>query len=148
MKNFNIYNINSSYISQLIKLERNCFSNPWSYKAFDESFKNTNYSFFAAINYDNIVIGYIGLYKIIDQGYITNIAVDKHFRNIGVASKLLKSTITYAKNNNIKFLSLEVRASNTSAINLYRKFNFSLVGLRKNFYTNPNENAYIFTLYL
>ena len=120
MKNFNIYNINSYYIDQLVDLEKSCFSSPWSYKSFSESFNNSNYNFFAAIT-NNKVIGYIGIYQIYKQCYITNIAVYKEYQRNGVASKLLKTVINFSISANFDFISLEVRESNIAAINLYQK---------------------------
>lgn len=147
MKNFNIHNINSQYINQLVKLEKSCFSSPWSYKSFSESFNNSNYNFFAA-TINNKVIGYIGIYQIYKQCYITNIAVYKEYRRKGVASKLLETVISFSKSSDFDFISLEVRESNIVAINLYEKLGFQKIGRRKNFYIKPQEDAFIFTLYL
>lgn len=148
MKNFNIYNISSSYINQLVDLENECFSTPWSFQSFDESFNNPNYIFFAAKDTNNNIIGYIGLYHILKQGYITNIAVSKKHRGIGVGSELLKTLIDHSVKNHFLFLSLEVRKSNLPAINLYKKFDFLNMGIRKNFYQDPQEDALIFNLNL
>lgn len=146
MKNFNINIINSCYIEQLVTLEQECFSTPWSYTTFYETLNSTNTTLFGAIAASNHLVGYVGVYNILKEGYITNIAVLKKYRNCGVASKLLKEVINYSIKNNMLFLTLEVRKSNLPAISLYEKFNFENVGTRKNFYIKPLEDALIYTL--
>ncbi|MBP0979849.1 MAG: ribosomal protein S18-alanine N-acetyltransferase [Oscillospiraceae bacterium] len=152
MKNYNIYNIRSldkkyykNYISNIFELESQCFSEPWSYQSFYQALDNPDYLFFLAIDNNNNLIGYLILYQVLKQGYITNLAVYKNFRNIGVASSLLDFLINYSKSNYFEFISLEVRKSNILAINLYKKFGFNKVGERKNFYIKPTENALILT---
>lgn len=148
MKNFNINYINSSYIDQLVNLEKESFSTPWSYSSFYDSFNNKNYKFIAAIGENNNILGYIGSYNILEQCYITNIAVYHQYKNQGVASQLLDKLISNSIINHIDIISLEVRISNIIAIKLYKKFNFKQVGIRKNFYQNPIEDAFIFNLTL
>ena len=91
------------------------------------------------------VLGYLGISVILDEGYITNIAVFPEFRKKGIASKLLEFLFDFAKQKELSFVSLEVRESNMPAISLYKKFGFENEGFRKNFYTNPKENAIIMT---
>ena len=146
MKNFNIIIINSYYIEQLVAIEKECFNSPWSYTSLYETLNNVNATFLGAVDANNKLLGYIGIYNILKEGYITNIAVLKEYRNLGIASKLITDVINYSSNNNMLFLTLEVRKSNVPAINLYEKFNFKQVGIRKNFYTNPLEDALIYTL--
>ena len=79
------------------------------------------------------------------EAYITNIAVFPEYRRQGVAQKLLQKAIDGAKSRDCVFITLEVRKSNSNAIALYEKLDFKNVGERKNFYTNPTENAIIMT---
>ena len=85
---------------------------------------------------------------VLDEGYIANLAVKKAYRRQGVAEALLSKVIETAKENNLSFVSLEVRESNTPAIKLYEKFRFSKQGVRKDFYRSPKENGLILTKYL
>lgn len=152
MKNFNIYNIKSldkkyykNYINSILEIENKCFSQPWSYQSFYQALDNPNYLFFIAIKKNNSLVGYLILYEVLKQGFITNLGVSESFRNMGVASELLKLLINYSNINYFEFISLEVRKSNIPAINLYKKFGFQQVGERRKFYINPTEDALIFT---
>ena len=83
---------------------------------------------------------------ILDEFYISNVATDILYRNNGIATKLIDTLISELKNKNCVFATLEVRQSNKNAISLYEKFGFENLGIRKNFYSFPIENAYIYTL--
>ena len=87
----------------------------------------------------------MGLSCVLDEGYVTNIAVLPDYRRKGIASALLEQCISAAKQKNLSFVSLEVRKSNLAAIKLYEKFEFKIEGERKNFYECPKEDAYIMT---
>ena len=93
------------------------------------------------------VIGYAGLLVAADEGYITNVAVDPSRRRQGVAAQLLQVFDNFARGNQLAFLTLEVRPSNTAAIALYQGFGFEEVGRRKNYYDLPKEDALILTKY-
>ena len=131
------------HISQIAKLEEVCFSTPWSEKVIEDAYK-TGTKFFV-FEKDNIVLGYVGISAILDEGYITNVAVFPEYRNQGIASALLEYLFDIANDNGLSFISLEVRESNQNAISLYQKFGFKTEGKRKNFYTNPTEDALIMT---
>lgn len=133
-------------IPEVAKLEEKCFSSPWSGKALAESLKN-EFSYFVCAKSGEKVAGYAGMYYICGEGYVFNIAVDENFRKMKIGTNLLKHLIDFSKSKNLKFLSLEVRQSNIAAINLYEKLGFKNLGIRKNFYEFPKENAVIMTLY-
>ena len=88
----------------------------------------------------------MGLSKIVGEGYVTNIAVLPEYRRLGIGEKILGYVIDNTKAE-LEFISLEVRVSNIAAISLYEKFGFERAGLRKRFYTNPQEDAIIMTKY-
>lgn len=134
------------HIKDIAQLEKECFSEPWSENALSEELYNNCAVFFAAI-IDNKLAGYIGMHNICLQGYITNIAVFKQYRGKGIASALMEKIIGYAVKNNMEFISLEVRQSNHPAISLYVKYGFKEIGIRKNFYSKPCEDAVIMTRY-
>lgn len=140
---FTVCEITSRHIAQITRLEEVCFSTPWSSKAIEDAYK-TGTTFFVAEK-DGVILGYVGISAIIDEGYITNVAVFPEYRNKGVASALLRQLFSFAKEKNLSFISLEVRESNSNAISLYNKFGFKQEGKRKNFYTHPNEDALILT---
>lgn len=139
MQNDHVYGVNA--------LEKICFSQPWSLKSIEAELKNEHARFRVALN-EGKVIGYVGMYNICACGYVTNIAVDPEYRRMGVAKKLLEEIIKCGLNEETEFISLEVRESNVAAIRLYECLGFKNVGMRKNFYTKPIENAIIMTKYL
>lgn len=133
-------------LDETAELEAQCFSHPWSRKSLEDELNNETSLFFTATEEEK-VIGYIGMSVVVDEGYIFNVAVNKNFRKKGVGSALVETLVTYAKKNNLCFLTLEVRESNADARSLYEKFGFIRVGERKNYYSEPTENAVLMTRY-
>lgn len=131
------------HIKDIVKLEKVCFTTPWSEENLIRTFENGT-KFFVCEK-DGKVLGYVGLSAILDEGYITNIAVFPKYRKMGVATALIEHLFDFAKQNSLSFISLEVRVSNQNAISLYEKFGFKAEGKRKNFYTLPTEDALIMT---
>ncbi len=136
----------TEYIKQLAEIEKTCFSEPWSEKSLTDEIKKNTSTLLVYLE-NNTVLGYVGLQTVLDEGYITNIAVLPHYRRIGIAKALINELIFISENKELSFISLEVRESNTNAINLYNLYDFRNVGLRKNFYSFPTENAIIMTKY-
>ena len=141
---FQIKEAEYSHIKGIESLEKECFSDPWSANAIEESFA-AGTRFFTAVSGNGRVIGYVGISAILDEGYITNIAVSASQRKTGVGTLLLKRIFAFARKQGLAFVSLEVRASNQNAISLYEKHGFCREGERRDFYTNPKENAIIMT---
>lgn len=137
----------SGYLDDVYILETECFSHPWSKQSLEEELNNET-SLFLVAKEENEVIGYIGMSIVIDEGYIFNVAVRESYRNKGVATALINELVTYGKKNNFSFITLEVRESNLPAISLYSKFGFIKAGERKDYYSNPKENAILLTKYL
>ena len=127
-------------------IETECFSHPWSRESLESEIENQTSHFLVAIE-NNEVVGYIGMSIVIDEGYIFNVAVKENSRNKGVATALINELVTYGKKNNFCFITLEVRESNEPARSLYSKFGFIKVGERKDYYTDPKENAILMTKY-
>ena len=126
-------------IPEISEIERECFSHPWSEQSLRESFKNPD-AYFFVYREDGKIIGYISAEIILDEGYIMNIAVKPKFRGRGVGKALVRHMIKHFEND-LKFLTLEVRASNTAAISLYEKLGFAVIGRRKNYYQKEHEDA-------
>ena len=126
---------------KIAKLEKECFSSPWSEQAVLDSANSD--CVFVLYEDDGIVKGYAGLQIVLDEGYITNVAVCPSFRHQGIARALMEELIK--KLDTLSFISLEVRESNLAAINLYSGLGFKEEGKRKNFYDAPKEDARILT---
>ena len=124
-------------------LERECFSSPWSENAILES-ASADTVFFVYTENEKI-LGYAGLQIVLDEGYVTNIAVTKEARGRGIGKALVETLVAFAKDKSLAFISLEVRQSNVPAIALYKKFGFEDKGKRKAFYQHPTEDAIIMT---
>lgn len=135
----------ADHLDQVADLERTCFSAPWSRNMLAEELDNACAAFLVALDHTGAVVGYAGLQVILDEGYITNVAVRPEYRKQGVASRLLQVFVDFALGNSLAFLTLEVRPSNTAAIVLYGRHGFRTVGRRKNYYEHPREDALIMT---
>ena len=138
--------MNGDHLDEVAELERICFSVPWSRNMLAEELDNLLSAFLVALDDSGRVVGYAGLQVVLDEGYITNVAVRPGCRRMGVASLLLQVFLNFAKANKLAFLTLEVRASNYDAIALYGSRGFRSVGRRKNYYEHPKEDAIIMTL--
>ena len=136
----------SAHIDGVCKIEEACFAHPWSRQSVESELANENSVFIVAVEGEK-VIGYIGMSGVIDEGYIFNVAVNADFRRKGVGTALINELVTYGKKNNLCFITLEVRESNQAAISLYSDFGFIKVGERKNYYSDPAENAILMTKY-
>lgn len=128
----------------IAEIERHCFSTPWTAEQVKSSDDSTVF-FLAKVN--ERVVGYGGMYTVLDEGYVTNIGVIPEFRRQGIGAKIVNKLIDFSKEKALSFLSLEVRVSNIAAVELYKSFDFKEVGKRKNFYTSPKEDALIMTRY-
>ena len=135
----------ADHLDEVAELERICFSTPWSRNMLAEELDNALSAFLVALDESGKVVGYAGLQVVLDEGYITNVAVRPECRRQGIAGKLLQVFLDFAQGNHLAFLTLEVRASNYDAIALYGSRGFRSVGLRKNYYEHPKEDAIIMT---
>ena len=137
--------MSGEHLDEVAELERICFSTPWSRNMLAEELDNLLAAFLVALDDNDRVVGYAGVHVILDEGYITNVAVRPECRQQGIAGKLLQVFLDFAQANHLAFLTLEVRASNHTAIMLYGSRGFRSVGRRKNYYEHPKEDAIIMT---
>ncbi|WP_298033776.1 ribosomal protein S18-alanine N-acetyltransferase [uncultured Dysosmobacter sp.] len=137
--------MNADHLDEVAELERICFSAPWSRNMLAEELDNALSAFLVALDDTDRVVGYAGLQVVLDEGYITNVAVRPECRRKGIAGKLLQVFLDFAQGNHLAFLTLEVRASNYDAIALYGSRGFRSAGRRKNYYEHPKEDAIIMT---
>lgn len=160
-------------IPQAVEIENQCFSTPWSEKSFEESITREDTLFLVCEescpaqsgnetntqlqesdrmsdenavvqnNPNTIITGYIGMYLSFDEASITNVAVHPFYRKNGYGRQLVSAAKKLAKEKQIERIFLEVRVSNAPAIALYQELGFENLGIRKNFYDHPKEDAYI-----
>jgi len=129
-------------LDQIVSIEKICFSLPWSKESFINELKNEN-AYYQCAEESGKIAGYMGMWRIIDECHITNVAVLPECRNKGIASGLIHKMVEICRCSEISSMTLEVRASNIPAINLYKKFGFYSVGKRPNYYSKPAEDALI-----
>ena len=130
----------TSDAEKIAEIEQLCFSVPWSGTSVREFIENPLAVMITA-KANGSIVGYVGLYSVADEADIANVAVIPEYRRCGIAKALITQALLYSKEKGIKKLMLEVRASNIAAINLYKSFGFICVGTRKNYYTQPKEDA-------
>ncbi len=134
-------------ITEIAELEKNCFSEPWSEKSLTEELSNQTARFYV-LRQGEELLGYIGANNICDEVYITNVAVNESCRGKGYGKTLVNHLVKQSENENAYFVTLEVRERNESAIALYESCGFKQVGRRKGFYSKPQEDALLYTIYL
>lgn len=134
-----------AHLPALAEIERACFHAPWSEAALRAELGK---GIFLVAQAEGRIVGYAGCQTVLDEGYITNVAVAPTFRRQGAARALLAALASRARAQGLSFVTLEVRASNAPAIALYAGAGYVPVGTRKNFYRAPQEDAVLMTLYL
>ena len=132
----------ADHVSQVAELEKICFSDPWSENSITYELTNPLSLWLIAVEGDKVA-GYVGSQSVMGESDMMNVAVHPDFRRQGVAEKLVLELVAALAKKDNHCLTLEVRASNVSAISLYEKLGFAQVGLRKNYYRNPKEDALI-----
>lgn len=133
-----------SDIDAVIAVEAKAYGeHHWSKESFFNELSNDLARYFAALDENDNLIGYAGCWQILEEAHITNIAVDINHRRKYIGEALLKTIIDKCYEEQIKYITLEVRISNTAAISLYEKYGFKSLGERKGYYQNNNEDALI-----
>ena len=144
---YRILDAQKEHLSQLEALEQQCFSVPWTLKQLESQLPDDQHCFLVALDGDK-VLGYVGLMYVLDEGYISNVAVAPQARRKGIGDALIAQLLLWARENDLTFVTLEVRESNQAAIALYKKHGFQTVGMRKKYYDFPKENAILMTIFL
>ena len=137
-----ILQMTADHVSQVAGLEKICFSDPWSEKSVASELTNPLSLWLVALEGERVA-GYVGSQSVMGESDMMNVAVHPDFRRQGVGELLVKELIAALAQKENTCLTLEVRASNSPAISLYEKLGFAQVGLRKNYYRNPKEDALI-----
>ncbi|WP_257351393.1 ribosomal protein S18-alanine N-acetyltransferase [Pseudalkalibacillus decolorationis] len=130
-------------LEAILKIEHSSFPNPWSRTAFYNEVVNNHFATYLLLEIEGVVIGYCGIWVIIDEAHITNIAILPEYRGNNYGGALFRKAIDEARRLGAKTMTLEVRLSNHVAQNLYRKFGFENGGIRKNYYTDNGEDALV-----
>ncbi len=132
-----------SEVDEVLKIEEQAYGeHHWSKDSFYGELSNNLAHYYSAF-YNGELVGYAGSWQVIDETHITTLAVKSEFRRKKIAEALLKNILEDCYKNGIKYLTLEVRVSNTAAIKLYEKYGFKSLGERKGYYQNNNEDALI-----
>ena len=142
---YTVCDVTAAHIPQIELLEQQCFSMPWTAEQLESQMKDVQHEFIAAISPEGNVLGYVGMMYVLDEGYISNVAVSPNHRRQGIADELIDRLCVICETLKLSFVTLEVRAGNGPAIALYEKHGFQRVGLRKNYYERPREDALIMT---
>ena len=142
-----ILDVTEAMLPQIERLEEQCFSLPWTLNMLRSQLPDGQHVFLAALDRER-VLGYVGMMTVLDEGYISNVAVDPAARRQGLGDRLITALLERAEERGLAFVTLEVRESNAPAIALYEKHGFRPVGLRKNYYEQPKENALLMTKFL
>ena len=143
----NIQFMNAQHIEEILQIEFDAFTTPWTRNDFNSELANNNAIYIVASENNN-VIGYAGMWHVINEGHILNVAVKAENRKQGVGTLLISELVNIAIEKEMIGLTLEVRESNTAALQLYQKFGFKAEGIRKRYYSDPSEDAVIMWKYL
>lgn len=137
-----IIHLETKDIEQVVALEEAVFTHPWSRKAIDQMIEDENTCFLVA-KHGEEVVGNCALRILFDEGEITNVSVKENYREQGIAKKMLEELCKIGRDRGVVEFTLEVRTKNKVAILLYEKLGFKKEGIRKNFYRDPVDDAWI-----
>lgn len=138
----NIRQMRAEDLKQVSLIEQTLFSKPWSEQDFLDALSKEENLYFV-VEKKKQILGYCGIWGVAGEGQITNVAVKNEYQGKGIATSLLSNVLEEGKSKGLHVYTLEVRVSNNRAIHLYEKMGFFAVGVRKNFYELPTEDAVI-----
>ena len=137
-----IVKMSEIHVPAIAEMEKLCFQDPWSVNSISTELTNSLSTWLVAVE-GGEVVGYVGSQSVLDGADMMNIAVHPDYRNQGIGHALIEELIILLQKKDVISLSLEVRVSNESAIGLYHKMGFEMIGKRPGYYRNPREDAYI-----
>lgn len=145
MANIEFYRMAQEDADGVARVEAACMPVPWSRQSFWEEASHTDAYYLIArdVDRDNLIVAYAGCWVLANEGHITNVAVDPDYQGQGLGRRLMNELTSRVKALGVDSMTLEVRPSNTVAINLYTSLGFRSVGQRPKYYTNPVEAAEI-----
>jgi len=139
---YEIDRITSEDLDGIVAIENVSFPTPWPKRVFEREIKSQR-SYNRVIRFGGTVAGYIITWTIYDEVHILNVAVHPEFRRMGLGEMLIRDCISRSAGEGLKFALLEVRVSNTGARNLYEKMGFNTIHIRKKYYSDTGEDAYV-----
>ena len=137
-----------SDLDQVYEIELDSFSIPWTKEDLHKDAVLNKMAIYLVAECENKIIGYAGMWHVVNEGHITNIAVSMPYRKMGVGHCLIKELERIAKERSMIGITLEVRMNNTAAQRLYMKNGYKVEGIRKNYYADTKEDALIMWKYL
>ncbi len=129
-------------IDEICALETEAFSLPWTRLAFEEEMKN-DLAYYTVCEHMGNIIAYGGMWLVLDEAHVTNIAVKKDYQRKGIGASLIDNMFASAKKRGVKYMYLELRKSNSTAYELYKKKGFMIDGVRKSYYPDNLEDAIV-----
>ena len=139
---YEITEATQSSVKDIVNIENTSFTCPWSEKTFNDAVSNDNIVVYT-VSDRQAIYGFYCLMHVEDEAELLNIAVMPSHRGIGLGQQLMAHAVMYAQTHGINNIYLEVRESNITAQNLYKKFGFTSIGIRKRYYSQPIENAIV-----
>ncbi|MEL1134707.1 ribosomal protein S18-alanine N-acetyltransferase [Desulfitobacterium sp. THU1] len=133
-------------LPRIMEIEHACFPAPWAPQSFVGELRDNEYARYFCLEYEGKVIGYMGLWFILEEGHITNVAIAPEYRGKRRGEFLMRSVIDFMVREGMERMTLEVRATNTSAQRLYERLGFATAGVRKGYYSDNREDALIMWL--
>ncbi len=132
-----------SDLDRVMEIEHRSFTLPWSREAYENELSTNHFASYLVACYEEQVVGYAGMWVILDEAHITNIAIDPAFRGRRLGERLMQEMMVQSMARGAERMTLEVRVSNLPAQRLYEKLGFVSHGVRKGYYTDNNEDAMI-----
>ncbi|MBQ2753794.1 MAG: ribosomal protein S18-alanine N-acetyltransferase [Firmicutes bacterium] len=142
-----IVDMNRLHIDGVLEVENSTFHIPWTRADFEKEIKENNMAVYKVALDDGKPVGYAGMWHIVNEGHITNVAVHEDYRRQGIGERLIDALFDVANDREMIGLTLEVRISNMAAQKLYTKKGFRPEGFRKNYYQDTKEDAVIMWKY-
>jgi len=140
---FTVEKMKMKDLEDVLEVERQCFTTPWSRYSFICELRDNQFAHYIVAKHSDKVIGYAGMWIILDEAHVTNVGVLPEYRGEGVGEFLMRSLIAAARERGASKMTLEVRKSNYIAQNLYTKLGFEPVGIRRGYYLDDKEDAVI-----
>jgi len=131
------------HLDEVMEIERLSFPTPWSRGAYQREILDNSYARYIVALLGGRVVGYAGMWVLMDEAHVTNIAVHPDYRHLGIGERILRELIRRAYAAGADKMTLEVRVSNVVAQNLYKKLGFAFRGIRRGYYTDTHEDAMI-----
>ena len=131
-------------VDRVYEIELKSFHTPWTREDFHREMTENACARYVVAEMDGQVVGYAGAWCVLEEGHITNIAVHPDFRGQGAGSAVTQALMEYCANLGVNYMTLEVRKGNTIAWKMYEKLGFIRLGVRKKYYEDNGEDAYLY----